>query len=262
MTEYTLDHLSASQINLYLQCGLKYKFQYVDQIPRPFKSSGLVFGGVVHSTIDWFHKQRKMGKQPTLELLYKILNADWFCQRLDNEIRYKEGEEETKLILTAKEMISLYFNSPLNGVEDAEFPFRVPIINPANGERLGVVLEGFIDLIEKGDVITEFKTSAKTMDPQSLEDILQLTTYSYAYQILFGKEPKLLKVVNFVKTKIPKMVVLETGREQKDHERLFNLAKEVLKGIKGGVFFPRQSFMCKDCEYENLCKIWEGNGRS
>ncbi len=259
MVEFTIDHLSASQINLYIQCGLKYRFQYVDLIPRPFKSSGLIFGSVVHSTIDWFHKQRKMGKQVSLETLGKILGADWFCQKLDNEIRYKEGEEENALLLTAKEMLNLYFHSPLNGVLDAEYPFRVPLINPVTGENLEVVLEGFIDLIEEGDVLTEFKTSAKTMDPQNLSDILQLTIYSYAYRTLFAKEPQTLRVINFVKTRTPKMVILETGRDKKDYERLFHLVKEVLRGIRSGIFFPRQSFMCKDCEYEAFCQKWEGN---
>jgi hypothetical protein len=257
MVEYSIDHLSATQLNLYIQCGLKYRFQYVDQIPRPFKSSGLVFGSVVHSTIEWFQKKRKIGKQPTLEALYKILETDWFCQKVEDEIRYKEGEEENKLILMAKEMISLYFNSPMDSVVDAEFPFRVPLVNPVTGECLQVVLEGFMDLIEEGDIVTEFKTSAKTMDPDNLSDILQLTTYSYAYKTLFKKEPKLLKVINFVKTKTPKMVVLETLRNAKDYERLFHLAKAVLKGIKTGVFFPRQSFMCKDCEYAGSCREWK-----
>jgi putative RecB family exonuclease len=259
MTEYTLDHLSASQINLYIQCGLKYRFQYIDQIPRPFKSSGLVFGSVVHSPIEWFNKQRKMGRQVSLEMLYKILEADWFCQKLDQEIRFKEGEEENKLILTAKEMLSLYYHSPLNGVVDAEFPFRVPLINPLTRESLEVVLEGFIDLIEEGEVLTEFKTSGKSIDPQNADDLLQLTIYSYAYKTLFKKKPKLLRLINFVKTKVPKMGILETGREEKDYERLFYLAKEVLKGIKSGVFIPKDSFMCKDCEYENLCRNWKGN---
>ena len=38
------DHLSVSQINVYLACPLKYRFQYVDEIPRAFTSSALVFG--------------------------------------------------------------------------------------------------------------------------------------------------------------------------------------------------------------------------
>jgi len=96
------------------------------------------------------------------------------------------------------------------------------------------------------------------MDPQSLDDILQLTIYGYAYRTLFAKEPQ-LRVVNFVKTKTPKMVIHETAREKKDYEKLFYLVKEVYKAIKSGVFFPRQSFMCKDCEYGDLCGRWAGN---
>jgi putative RecB family exonuclease len=83
--------------------------------------------------------------------------------------------------------------------------------------------------------------------------------YSYAYEILYQKPPKLLKVVNFVKTKKPKIVVLETKRTKADYQRLFYLANQVLKGIKHQIFFPRPSFWCKDCEYEKYCKNWGGD---
>ena len=49
-------HLSASQLTLYLQCSLKYRFHYVDQIEAKFKSSGLAFGGTIHSTLEWLHR--------------------------------------------------------------------------------------------------------------------------------------------------------------------------------------------------------------
>jgi putative RecB family exonuclease len=100
------------------------------------------------------------------------------------------------------------------------------------------------------------------MDPESLNDHLQLSVYGYAYRTLFGREPKVLKIINFVKTKTPKMVPIETSREKKDYERLFHITKQVLLCIEAGFFFPRQSFMCKDCEYGDLCKVWEGNGKS
>ena len=165
-------------------------------------------------------------------------------------------------MLTGKEMLGIYFNSPLNSIESAEVPFHVPLLNISTGEELMVSLEGIIDLIEKDDVIVEFKTSARSMDPESLNDYLQLTAYSYAYRTLFGREPKTLKVINFVKAKTPKMVVIETSREKSDYERFFYIAREVLKGINSGLFLPKQSFMCKDCEYEGLCKKWDGDGTS
>lgn len=116
-------------------------------------------------------------------------------------------------------------------------------------------------MIKNDDVIVEFETSSRSMNPGSLDDHLQLTDYSYAYRVLFGKDPRKLKVVNFVKTMAPKMITLDTSRKRKDYEILFYIAREVLKGISDGVFFPKPSFMCKDREYRDLCKAWKGNGK-
>ena len=56
-----MDHLSCSQMNLYLQCPPKYKFLYIDGLPKPFKPSGLAFGGSIHAALAWLHKQRMNG---------------------------------------------------------------------------------------------------------------------------------------------------------------------------------------------------------
>lgn len=254
-----MDHLSSSQINLYLQCSLKYKFQYIDEIPRPFKPSGLALGSVVHSALSWLNRERMNGRKASLDRLYRIFDADWYSQKVDTEIRYKDGEEEMKLVVLAKEMLGLYLHRPYKEVKGTEVPFVVPIINPQDGYRLGIDLEGVIDLVEDDDTITEFKTSYQTMDQKAIDDNLQLTVYSYAYEMLYQRSPKLLKVVNFVKTKKPKMIVLKTKRDKNDYQRLFCLSSLVLKGIQSQIFYPRPSFWCKDCEYGDLCRGWKGN---
>ncbi len=262
MADHELDHLSASQINLYLLCGLKYRFIYVDKLPKPFKPSGLAFGSVIHSTVDWFHKQQIQKRRVALDDLYRILEADWYCQKCEDEIRYKEGEDENMLLTMGREMLSLYYHSPQNGLVRAELPFRIPLVNPHTGANIGIPFEGFIDLIEADDTITEFKTSAKSITSDSLDDMLQLTIYSYAHRLIFGREPRKLKIVNFVKTRTPKLNVMEAAvRKPEDYVRLYHLAAEVLRGIRLGIFFPRQSFLCKDCEFELPCGEWSGNGK-
>lgn len=253
-----LDHLSCSQINLYLQCSLKYKFQYIDDLPKPFKSSGLAFGSSIHSAINWFHKERMNGNGVTLERLYRIFDADWYAQTLDTKILYKNGEQEINLILLAKEFLRLYFNQPHKEIKGTEVPFTVPLVNLSTGEEIDIAFEGFFDLIEADDTIVEFKTSAQTMGQDDADDHLQLTAYAYAYEMLYHKPPRLLKIIDFVKNKKPKMVELKTERKKEDHQRFFHLAGQVLRGIRQQVFFPRQSFMCKDCEFEGDCKGWGG----
>ena len=102
-----MDHLSKSQISLYMECSLKYRFQYVDELPRPFKSSGLAFGSCIHSTIEWLHKQKMRGNSISLERLYKILKADWPSLKADTTIFYKDGETEDLLLLKAKEILNI-----------------------------------------------------------------------------------------------------------------------------------------------------------
>lgn len=254
-----IEHLSSSQMNLYLQCSLKYKFQYIDGIPKPFKSSGLAFGSAIHSALSWFHKARMNGREVSLEDFYRIFDADWYSQNVDTDIRYKNGEEKMKLVVMAKDLLALYFHHPYKETKGAEVPFTVPLINPSNSERFAVDLEGFIDLIEEDDTIVEFKTSNQTLDQKAIDDHLQLTVYSYAYEMLYQKAPKLIKVVDFVKTKKPKMIVLKTRRNKNDYQRLFHLASQVLKGILSQIFYPRPSFWCKDCEYGKHCKAWDVN---
>ncbi len=250
-----MDHLSSSQINLYLQCSLKYKFQYIDQLPKPFKASGLVFGSAIHAVLAWFHKENLNGRIPSLHQLYRIFEADWYGQTIESEIRYKQQESEADLLMLGRGIIALYHREPLDGVEGIEIPFTVPLINPKTGEPLGINLEGFIDLLKEDGTIVEFKTSLKTMDLKDL--VVQLGAYSYAYQLLHQRPPKLVRVINFIKTKRPRMLVLEASRC--DHGRFFHLAKQVLAGIRAQVFFPRPSYFCSGCEYAAPCQTWQGN---
>jgi putative RecB family exonuclease len=259
--QYNIDHLSASQLNIFSLCSLKYKFQYIDKLPRPFKSSGLAFGSVMHSALEWFHKERVKGNTHSLQKLLKIFDADWFSQTVEADIRYKKGETEKSLRHIGKQMLTQYFHSDHTRPVDAEVSFSLPLVNLVTRETLEPRIEGFIDLIGKEHVLVEFKTSARTMNAADLKDNIQLSCYSYAYELLYQARPRRLKVINFVKTKIPKIVVLETQRSSKDLERFFHLAKVVLSGIQAGIFFPRATFMCKDCEYSMPCRQWQGNGR-
>jgi len=253
-----MDHLSSSQINVYMLCGLKYRFQYIDNLPKLFRSSALVFGSAFHSALSWLFKKEIFGQEVSLEKLYKIFDADWYSQTIDTEIRYKDGETELTLIHLGKEFLGMFFSEPRNKLKGSEVPFSIPFVDPVTGEDLGIKLEGFFDLIEADNTIVEFKTSAQTMAQSDIEYHLQLSAYAYAFRILNGKPAKGFRIVNFVKARKPKMVTFETTRNQKDLEGFFYLAKQVLHGIRSSVFYPHAGYWCKDCEYAFLCPLWEG----
>lgn len=256
---YVPDHLSASQINLYLQCSLKYRFRYVDNLPKPFKPAALAFGSAVHSSLEWFHKERLKGNARSLDEFLAILGADWYSQIVETDLRYKNGDSESSLLSLGKQLLTQYFHAYEGTPAEAEVPFHLPLVDPVTGEVLRPMLMGFVDLVEEPDVIVEFKTSLRTLTAQTINQSLQLTCYSYAYEMLFQKPPSQIKVVNLVKSRSPKIVALEATRSQDDYRRLFHTAKAVVQGIRAGIFMPKPNFMCNDCEYAGPCDQWPAN---
>jgi putative RecB family exonuclease len=251
-----MDHLSSSQISLYLLCGLKYRFQYIDQYPKPFRSSALSFGSALHSALQWLNEQRMQGKQASLEQLYRIFDADWYSQKIGQSIRFKDGEQDMVLGNLGREFLTMYVQEETKPVRGCEIPFTVPLHDPMTKRDIGIPLTGFFDAIETDDSIVEYKTSAQTLGSDDIGSRPQFTAYSYAFEILYHKPPARIKVVNFVKAKKAKMTVTETSRTKEDYSCFLYLAVEVLKGIRGGHFLPRTGYWCKECEYLNLCPLW------
>lgn len=254
-----MDHLSSSQITLYLQCGLKYKYQYLDHLPKPFKPAALAFGSALHSALEWLHKERMKGKAAPIETLHRIFDADWHFQKSEAAIRFKDDEQEMGLAVLGKEMLSLYLREPLKKLQGCEIPFTIPLADPDTGEDLKMDFEGYLDLVEADGTIVEFKTSAVPLSASDIGSRLQFTAYSYAYELLHRKPPRGIKIVNFIKSKKPRIAVMETKRTQADYAGFLFVAKEVLKGIASGVFFPRPGFWCKECEYAAVCPLWQRN---
>ncbi len=252
-----MDHLSSSQISLFLLCGLKYKYQYVEERPKPFRSSALAFGSALHSTISWLHKREMEGKQVSPDMVLRIFDADWYSQKTDTEIRFKDTETELNLVILGKQFLQMFLEEPRKPVKGTEIPFTVPLVNPRTKENLEITLEGFFDVIEADDFITDYKTSGTTMSQDDVDNHLQLTAYGYAFQELFHKPAKGFRIVNFVKNKKPKMVTFETARSTASYEAFFFLAKEVIKAIKVGTFHPRPGYWCRDCEYRDVCPLWK-----
>jgi putative RecB family exonuclease len=256
-----LESLSPSQIFLYLTCSLKYRFQYIDRLPKLTRSATLIFGSAMHSALEWLHKAVKKGKRPPLDEILRVFEAGWNAQTLGEKVSFAEnGDSPEAMVRKGKELLSQFYHQFAMPVKEAELSFQLPLVNPRTGEALDIPFRGVIDLVEDGDVLDEFKTSQKSWSASDLPDNVQLTSYAYAYQMLFGRPPKTLRLINLVRTKHVKIEPMTTERGEQDYVRLFHLGKEVLKGVTTQVFIPnRGCWLCKDCEYDRDCREWTGN---
>ena len=128
-----MESISISRVQSYLACPLKYKFEHVDQIPKPFRAAALAFGGSVHAAIEWFHKERIEGREPSVETAISQFDADWYAQNLE-PLAFGDWDSKESLAEKGRELVRLYLGQMSTTPEAVEAPFEVELYDPVTGE--------------------------------------------------------------------------------------------------------------------------------
>lgn len=252
-----MEPLSVSRVNAYLGCSLKYRFQYIDQIPPPWRPAALAFGSSVHAAVEWFHRERLAGRTPDPDAVVKVFEADWYAANLD-PIVFSEKDSKEILAEKGREMLALYVDET-----DGKLPlltedrFEIDLVDPETGEVLDVRLRGVIDLVEADGTLVELKTAARAFDTGSLERHLQLSTYALVRFLATGAVPP-LRIDALLKTKVPRLEHLSAARTVEDLAWTARLIESVARSIQAGCFFPNPSWRCGECEYFAHCQKWRG----
>lgn len=253
-----METISVSQVGTYLLCPLKYRFQYVDRIERPFRAAALAFGASIHAAIEWFHRERIAGNTPDLKSVQSMFAADWYAQNLEPLV-FKERESKEGLADLGETLLALYVERaerepPPLSVEE---PFEVDLHDPVTGEVLDVRLRGRFDLLEQGETLVDAKTAARTPESRGLERHVQLSGYSLAFYLLRNSIPK-LRLDVLLKTKVPRIERMETARSVEDLAWTAHLLSFVARSIASGHFYPNPGWQCGECEYFAHCTAWRG----
>ncbi len=237
--------LSASAIETYIECPLKYRFRQIDKIPESPNRPQLIFGTIIHHVLDRFHGT---DGDLSVERILRLLNEEWRT----GEFEYSEREEKLKsqAIKMLKRYVERVLTAPPN-VLGTELSFSFHLDN--------VQISGKIDRIddtETGKEVVDYKTSKRSTPAKKS---IQLSIYSIYLQ----------QCKDRAVSGIPDTATLYFLRdeEQPKHSHSFSeneleMTKEkiakVAKGIRGGKFEPSVGFHCDWCDYKTLaCPAWE-----
>ncbi len=190
--------LSPSAINTYLQCGLRFCFRYVMQLPEPDELKeeidGMIFGNIFHETMEALYKPF-IGKVLARSDIENFLKNKFI---IENEIRkkiarnyFKENEAKAnELILEGKtllifENIKTYVNQLLKvdaGIApitlvSLEKKCHTPLKININGVDTDIIIGGTIDRVDRvmGKTrIIDYKTgNVKSWVFKDIEELFQ-----------------------------------------------------------------------------------------
>jgi len=237
--------LSASAIEAYETCPLKFKIRYDWRLPEE-PSGALLYGSIMHAILKSFFERVKAGNTPpdasVLAEFRGELGAAKFSDELQRTLYERDGVRQLTDFLAAwraqpqpPEIISTEKN------------FRVQIG--------GVTVTGRIDRVDRNadgtiDII-DYKTG-KAKEEKDAEKSLQLSIYALAAPLDFQLTPARLVFYNLVTN-----AAVAVTRTPAALAKATDKVREVAENIRAEHFAPEPGFHCKWCGYIDLCPATE-----
>jgi len=251
------EHFSYNQLITMLACPYRYYLQYVEGREWDFLPSSISFGTAVHEVVKVFHTTLKNGgvikKVKLINHFHKLFRKDV----RENNVMFKDDSEFDELLSKGEKLIDEYVSTFRNlKPREVEMEFRLPLVNTYTGLLLDKDVVGKIDLVTEDDVVYELKTGSYTLPKTSVDENLQLILYGWSFRMIFGRRPRKLVLVNMVKTKKPKIQVLDTRIDPQKEQKLLHLMFKVNEAIEKEAFYPnpRGTFGCGSCPYSISCE--------
>ena len=235
--------LSASDIQTYRSCPLRYKYARVLRIPTE-QTVHQRFGIVVHQVLERYHAD---GGQTLAQLLAQ-LDGGW------RRAGFSESERDRELLEKARVALTRY-HARL-GEERSEpvwferqFSFRIGLHH----------LRGRVDRVDRvgeGDAeyeLIDYKTS-RPKSAEQLRDDVQLSLYALAAREDWGLKSS-RQAYYYVLDDLKVPVV----RDERDADAVRGIVLEVGDGILAQEFEPTPSHAaCSICDYRIVCPVAEG----
>jgi DNA helicase-2/ATP-dependent DNA helicase PcrA len=236
--------LSASDLDLYLTCPLKYKFSRVFGIPQE-PTINQRFGILIHNVLERFHREGEVEGEEGLERLMDLFEAGW------RRSGFGSSDDELQFRDRAREAMRLYWEAEAAaegepvGLEK-KFDIKIgPHHVRGRVDRVDRLPDGSFELID-------YKTGERKSEAD-LESDLQLALYRLAARQAWDLEAtsgSYYYVLDAEKVAAP--------TKPGDAERVERTVLSVGEGILDQDFEPRPSpTVCGWCDYRLICPAAE-----
>jgi hypothetical protein len=239
-----LDHLSASQAGLYLDCGQAWVYRYVEKIKSPINGP-MLRGSALDEACNLHYRGKARGHGLERGEFVEAAIAS-HESRLENEdvrLDVSPGDSKDTLVKAA---VAYY-----RDVADKLEPRSLEDVQRKWSAQLdGVQVIGYTDLITNADVVIDTKLKERMPSQRDVDGDLQLSTYAW----LTGLSRLALAVTN---PKTGKASFVWTERSAQDVERVQLLYSRIIACIAAGVAVPAKPthWLCGPtyCDYWERC---------
>jgi len=236
--------LSASAIDTYERCGLRFKLERDWRIPAK-PAAAMQYGAAIHRVLKTYFDSLRLGRPKTEEELVDLFCLDLAGSKIQ-EI-YQQELYEKQGIAQLHDFLASAGSIDPSRVLQTEESFEIRI-----GETQVVGRIDRIDSREDGTVaIVDYKTG-KARDQEDADESLQLSLYAIAAQEKWG-----YKVGALVFHNLQENVPVVTSRSASELLAARERVRKAAEGIANNLFEADPGVHCNFCAYRSVCPVKE-----
>jgi DNA helicase-2/ATP-dependent DNA helicase PcrA len=232
--------LSASAVDTYERCGLRFKLERDWRIPGE-PAAAMQYGAAVHRVLKTYFDALRAGRPKTEEELIQLFRDDLVSagirEKYQHELYEKQGVAQLHGFLASAQSVSA------QDVLHTEESFEIHI-GP-------ITVVGRIDRIDQRSdgtvVVVDYKTG-KAKDQEDADESLQLSLYAIAAKEKWG-----YTVGSLIFHNLEENVPVITTRAEGDLLAVRARVESVAKKIADNIFDAKPGIHCNFCAYRTLC---------
>jgi RecB family exonuclease len=240
--------LSATRIEMFLECKYKYHCSYIDRLPK-VPSPAFRLGTAVHEALDlagriWMEKG--MFDPPAKKRILKHYHKIAIQEGIQDMGIYKDGE-----VLIKNRINNFEVGKKILGLE-IKFGFMGgPNITTKQGVPLMGAIDKAIEYDEDTILVVDYKTSKTAPTPDQLKDNTQLSIYDLVASIQWPQYKRIILSLDMLKSE---MLFTYRTEAQRAHfeEYLKDIYDAMLKFTKKEAK-PQLNVFCPWCDYKEYC---------
>lgn len=240
--------LSATSVKMYLECLLKYYYQYVDKKPREESGEHLAFGIAVHSALERMYNLLKdsEGQAPTPEMYNDVLatfrDTAAECGLSDLSL-YQEGKD-----MITERLDNVTLEEKIISLEE-RFHLTTEGGTPFTGS-----IDKLIELDPETAVVIDYKTSRMALTQEEADRDIQLSMYDLAVSLLYPQYKTIVLAFDYLR--LGDVVTHRTPEQRKIFSEFLDSVYKNIQELKPEDVKPKLNPFCGWCQFKNFCPAY------
>lgn len=246
---------SVSQLNLYEQCPLRYRYYYVERLRPVHQWVESFVGARVHESMEFLYRHLKEQTLLPVSDIIQFYIRRWeqmwssavqiFNKRRNREWYRRYGEK----CLRSYYVQYYPFLEPGSHIIEVEWPFQIVL-----GAEGRYRMQGHVDRLTRRDdnsfVVHDYKTSQRVPRKGALSKDLQPGVYQLAVRKMFPEAQRVMVSWHYLASQKELRPTLSCSQLDRLQAKLVEKIDRIEQDKE---LAPRPSRACQSCEYKMIC---------